>query len=58
MKERIYNFCTKFNIKNILMGISIYPYDGTSANKLLRTAHERLENYQENIELNNVELSL
>jgi sugar-specific transcriptional regulator TrmB len=44
VKERIYDFCVKYNIKRISVGMAIYPHDSTNANKLLQIGHERLEN--------------
>ena len=58
VKERIYNYCQKFNIKDVLMGSSIYPYDGTSAGKLLQSAHDRSKKYQEDVPVKDIELNL
>jgi hypothetical protein len=39
------------------MGSSIYPYDGTSAGKLLQIAYGRLKKYQEDMPIKDIELN-
>ena len=51
VKERIYNLCGEYQLTNLSLGISVYPHDGTSATKLLKSAKEKLKNNKENAEL-------